>query len=182
MITQRPTNTSMMHLGQILPLPTIDRLLEPPGRRTVADAVRDIDVNTARHREVRAWMIEHGRVPYPVHIAPAKVVLNSYANMRQEILALDDELGGCLLGNGNRRVAIAHELGWSHILTTPDVFRSGPEYAHLVGRRPIVFEPASKEEAIELYRSSRQPGLSMERWMKWATEQFRARGLGHLIE
>ena len=165
----------------LLGLPSIHQLTQPPGRRSLADALREIDTFDARSRYIRDRMIERGQVLDPVHIAPADVVLRSYGNLDQRILAEPDELGCTWFGNGHRRLAIAHELGWSHILTTPDVFRSGPEYAHLVGKRPIVFESASKEEAIELHRSSRQPGLAMERWMKWATEQFETAGLGHLV-
>jgi hypothetical protein len=52
-------------------------------------------------------------------------------------------------------VVVAHDLGWHSILVASDVFLSGPEYRHLVGRKPMVFAPASSEEAAELYRPSR---------------------------
>jgi len=166
-----------MPIKDILPLPSIHQLREPPGRRTAAHAVADIDPLTARHRAVREYMAEHRRPEFPIHIAPAKIVLNSYANMRQEVLALPGELGSLWLGNGNRRVAIAFELGWESILCTPHVFHSGPEYEHLRNSTPKVF-PVTREEALELYPASRRLGRE---WVDWAAAQFEAAGWGHLI-
>jgi len=75
------------------------------------------------------------------------------------------------------RLAIAIDLGWSHILTTPDVFASGPEYRHLRGSTPKVFA-VTREEAERLYPESIRLG---QPWIAWATDQFKAAGLGHLI-
>jgi hypothetical protein len=64
MITQRPTGTMMMPVKELLELPSIHQLLHPPGQRTTAHAVADIDRDTARYRAVRDWMAERGRPEY----------------------------------------------------------------------------------------------------------------------
>jgi len=129
---------------------------------------------------IRAEMEELGRVAYPVHVSDD--VLTSYANLDQTCLALPGELDWLWVGNGHRRIAIAISLGHETVLTTPDVFRSGPEYAHLAGRRPLVFAPSSVAQARELHRSSPQPlGAGQDYWVQWATAQFAATGRGHLV-
>jgi hypothetical protein len=97
--------------------------------------------------------------------------------MDQTVLALPEELGSMWFGNGHRRLAIAVELGWSHILTTGDVFSSTDDGAPLRGRTPIVFQ-VTKEEATELYSAAR---YLRPRWIKWAEAQFETAGLSHLI-
>jgi len=163
MITQRQHGTSRIPIEELLRLPSIHQLMQPQGKRTVAHAIADVD--------------EHGQPEFPVHVAPANRVLRSYANMDQRVLALPEELGTMWMGNGHRRLAIAVDLGWSHILTTPDVFDSGPEYAHLRGSIPKVFR-VTREEAERLYPESTRLG---QPWIDWATAQFEAAGLGHLI-
>jgi len=177
MITQRQHGTSRIPIEELLRLPSIHQLMQPQGKRTVAHAIADVDHNTGRSFAVRKYMAEHGQPEFPVHVAPANRVLRSYANMDQRVLALPEELGTMWMGNGHRRLAIAVDLGWSHILTTPDVFDSGPEYAHLRGSIPKVFR-VTREEAERLYPESTRLG---QPWIDWATAQFEAAGLGHLI-
>lgn len=151
--------------------------MQPPGKRTVAHALADIDLNTGRSFWVRQHMAEHGQPQYPVHVAHASRVLRSYANMIQTVLALPDELDCMWFGNGHRRLAIAVELGWTHMICTADVFESGPEYRHLRGGTPKVF-PVMREEAERLFPESIRLG---QPWQDWATAQFEAAGWGHLL-
>jgi hypothetical protein len=176
-IQQRPAGAVLRPIDELLELPSIHQLLHPPGQRTAAHAVADIDRNTARYRFVRDWMAERWRPEYPVHVGHADVVLTSYSHMDQRVLALPEELDSKWFGNGHRRLAMAVELGWAHILTTSDVFCSADDGEPLRGRTPIVF-PVTKEEAMAFYPAAR---YLRPKWIEWATTQFEAAGLGHLI-
>ena len=81
----------------------------------------------ARIRDMRE-VIEHGQT-VPVHVdhgfrllsAYADVDLTSYARGLDELLAL-------WFGNGHHRVAIARELGWTHMICSPEKLDTGTEY------------------------------------------------------
>jgi len=169
-----------MPVESLLKLPSIHCLLRPPGQRSAADGMTRIDPLSAYHRAVREFMIQHGRPEYPVHVAHASVVLRSYANMIQTVLALPEEMDSLWVGNGHRRLYIARELGWKEMICTADVFESGPEYEPLRGTRPKVFA-VTREEALELYPASENPGTPGNTWVAWATAKFQAAGWGHLI-
>jgi hypothetical protein len=177
MITQQPANSVLTPIEDLLTLPSVHQLMEPRGKRTVADALAELDTMTPRYWSVREHMARTGQPECPLHVGPANVVLRSYGHMDLTVLAQDEELNSSWFGNGHRRLAIAVELGWSHIFTTPDVINSGAEYRNLQGKTPKVF-PVTREEAEVLFPEASTRG---RRWIDWATAQFEAAGWGHLI-
>jgi hypothetical protein len=176
MITQRPAKSTLMAIEDLLQLPSAHQLMRPHGKRSVADALPDIDRLTPRYRSLHGYMAER-ELPYPLHVGPANVVLRSYGNIDLTPLAFPDELDSTWFGNGHHRLSIAIELGWTHIFATPDLFYSGAEYKHLRGRTPKVFQ-VTRDEAMELFPEA---NARTQKWESWATAQFEAAGWGHLI-
>lgn len=111
-----------MAISDILKLPSAD--LAGHGGGTVADLLPQRRAEVAsdygqQYSQLRTSMERDGQT-MPVHVGPAQRVLRDYAAPRSVRAQYDPH--ALMFGNGHHRVAIAQDLGWTHMDVSHDMY------------------------------------------------------------
>lgn len=117
-----------MSIDKIKGLPSVDQAAEGHLGGRVSDILpqkrQEIAEDWPEYVHMSRSMAHDGQT-YPVHIGPAHQVLSDYGLSRLRHHYAADQL---MLGSGHHRVAVAEELGWSHLHYSPDMHETGDEW------------------------------------------------------
>jgi hypothetical protein len=108
-----------MPIAQILRLRSTDF-----PHTSVAKVLESKDTNDPYYAKIKASMQAEGQ-RYPFLVAP----LSSISRQAGYSLLLDSEAGSdeMVFGNGHHRLKLAMELGWTEVVVTDDLYKSGDD-------------------------------------------------------
>ena len=143
-----PEQFPMMSVRRLLKLPSVDSdplLAAAYGNsdRGMGDLAKaryrgtpDHDVESAKkgdiayHARGYAPLVQAMRAGGPDAIPPLHVAKDASAHYGGNNIFP----GRTQLGNGGHRLAIAHQLGWTHMRVTPNIYESGDDFKGLAPR------------------------------------------------